>query len=290
MYYKGMLDVLPERVIRFRLPDLTIIYCNAAWAGGHNLTPAEVVGRTMDDLPSPATKRVQRPTLRAAGSNGSISTCRVMKVPRSWPSAAMSPTAMWRFFTDPYPHFDYLSPSIENLIGYPATIFLDDFTRLLDILDDEGRELVGRALDGDPTPLRYDLRYRCADGSTVIFETQTTDIPGGMQGVSRDVTELRNLQDSLAALALRDPLTGLANRHLLNELLEAALARTERSGLPLAVAFLDLDSLKVVNDTYGHDAGDVVLCETARRLSSLARSADRAMYDAKRARYAMPSA
>ena len=66
----------------------------------------------------------------------------------------------------------------------------------------------------------------------------------------------------------------MANRHLLNELLEAALARTERSGQPLAVAFLDLDSLKVVNDTHGHDAGDVVLCETARRLVSLARNAD----------------
>ena len=50
LYYKVMLDVLPERVIRFRLPDLTILYCNAAWAAGHYLTPAEVVGRTMDDM------------------------------------------------------------------------------------------------------------------------------------------------------------------------------------------------------------------------------------------------
>jgi diguanylate cyclase (GGDEF)-like protein len=129
-------------------------------------------------------------------------------------------------------------------------------------------------LAGDPMPFRYDLQYRCANGSTVILETQTTDIPGGVQGVSRDVTELRGLQESLAARALRDPLTGLANRHLLNELLEVALARTKRSGLPLAVAFLDLDGLKIVNDTYGHDAGDVVLCETARRLVSVTRSAD----------------
>lgn len=319
MYYQGMLDVLPERVIRFRLPDLTIIYCNAAWAAGHNLTPAEVVGRTMDDLLSPAGRAdLELQLVRLGPDNQLVRDDKARPAPNApgrwveWvdqylPSgegaevlavgrdvtgrhvaelflaesearfrdlADKSADVVWRFFTDPYPHFDYLSPSIENLIGYPATIFLDDFTRLLDILDDEGRELVGRALDGHPMPLRYDLRYRCADGSTVIFETQTTDIPGGMQGVSRDVTELRNLQDSLAALALRDPLTGLANRHLLNELLEAALARTERYGLPLAVAFLDLDSLKVVNDTYGHDAGDVVLCETARRLSSLARSAD----------------
>jgi diguanylate cyclase (GGDEF)-like protein len=92
--------------------------------------------------------------------------------------------------------------------------------------------------------------------------------------VSRDVTELRGLQESLSARALRDPLTGLANRHLLNELLEVALARTHRCDLPLAIAFLDLDGLKIVNDTYGHDAGDFVLCETARRLVGLTRTAD----------------
>jgi diguanylate cyclase (GGDEF)-like protein/PAS domain S-box-containing protein len=188
--------------------------------------------------------------------------------------ADKSADVVWRFFSDPYPHFDYLSPSIENILGYPVKYFLDDFNNLVDILDDEGKAIIARALEGEDMALRYDLRYRCADGSTVIFETQTTDIPGGLQGVSRDVTELRTLQDSLAALALRDPLTGLANRHLLHELLEAALPRTERSGVPLAVAFLDLNDLKIVNDTYGHDAGDVVLCETARRLLSLARSSD----------------
>jgi diguanylate cyclase (GGDEF)-like protein len=61
---------------------------------------------------------------------------------------------------------------------------------------------------------------------------------------------------------------------MLNELLEAALARTQRTCAPLAVAFMDLDGFKLVNDTYGHDAGDVVLCETARRLLAIARSAD----------------
>ncbi len=105
-------------------------------------------------------------------------------------------------------------------------------------------------------------------------ETRTTVIRGGVQGVSRDVTELRHLQDSMSTLALHDPLTGLANRRLFIELLEADLARTERNGLPLAVAFLDLDGLKKVNDAYGHDAGDLVLCETARRLLATVRGAD----------------
>ena len=123
-------------------------------------------------------------------------------------------------------------------------------------------------------PQRCDLRYRRADGTEVIGEIQTSIVPGGVQGVSRDVTELRELQEHLAALALRDPLTGLANRRLLTELLEAGLARTRRTGDTLAVAFLDLDGFKAVNDTHGHDAGDAVLIETARRLLSVARHAD----------------
>ena len=78
----------------------------------------------------------------------------------------------------------------------------------------------------------------------------------------------------MAALALHDPLTGLANRRLFIELLEADVARTQRNGLPLAVAFLDLDGFKNVNDTYGHDVGDLVLCEITRRLLTVVRGAD----------------
>jgi diguanylate cyclase (GGDEF)-like protein len=103
---------------------------------------------------------------------------------------------------------------------------------------------------------------------------QMLAIDGGLQGVGRDVTELRHLQESLAALALRDPLTGLANRRLLKELLDADLARTQRSGVPIAVAYLDLDDFKGVNDSHGHEAGDIVLCETSRRLLAIVRGAD----------------
>jgi diguanylate cyclase (GGDEF)-like protein len=92
--------------------------------------------------------------------------------------------------------------------------------------------------------------------------------------VGPDVTGLRELQEAMTALALRDPLTGLANRRLFAELLDAELARAERSGPPLAVALLDLNGFKRINDTHGHDAGDAVLCETARRLLSIVRGTD----------------
>ena len=188
--------------------------------------------------------------------------------------ADKSADVVWRFILEPSPHFDYISPSVENILGYPPSYFLEDFGRMLDILDDEGRIAVQRAVEGKQGIEQFDFHLRHANGSIVVGETRTTAVRGGLQGVSRDVTELRRLQDSMAALALRDSLTGLANRRLFKELLDADLARTARNGLSLAIAFLDLDGLKQVNDTYGHDAGDKVLCETARRLMSIVRGAD----------------
>ncbi|MGB8862256.1 MAG: diguanylate cyclase [Ilumatobacteraceae bacterium] len=188
--------------------------------------------------------------------------------------ADKSSDVVWHFVMQPHPRFDYMSPSVENLLGYPPDHFLGDFNRLVDILDDDGRTIVGRALRGEHVLQRIDLRFRHADGSIVIGETRSTLLRDGLQGVSRDVTELRHLQETTAGLALRDPLTGLANRRLFDELLDAELARTHRSDTPIAVAFIDLDGLKEVNDTHGHDAGDLVLCETARRLDAIVRGAD----------------
>jgi diguanylate cyclase (GGDEF)-like protein/PAS domain S-box-containing protein len=188
--------------------------------------------------------------------------------------ADKSTDVLWHYVSDPYPHLDYVSPSVETVLGYPPSYFIDDFDRFLGILGDEDRALIHRAVNGEPMPERCDFHYRHADGSTVIGEMQIREVHNGLQGVGRDVTELRRLQDSLAALALRDPLTGLANRRLFKELLEADLARTQRSGQPLAVAYLDLDDFKDINDSFGHDAGDKVLCETAQRLLAVVRGAD----------------
>lgn len=188
--------------------------------------------------------------------------------------ADKSADVVWRFSLEPTPHFEYMSPSVENILGYPPSYFLDDFARILEVLDETGRVTVDRAIHDGKFVGRFDFHFRHANGSIVIGETRTSVVRGGLQGVSRDVTELRELQANMVALAFRDPLTGLVNRRLFEELLSADLARTERSGTPLAVAFLDLDGLKIVNDTHGHDAGDLVLRETARRLLAIVRSAD----------------
>lgn len=86
--------------------------------------------------------------------------------------------------------------------------------------------------------------------------------------------ELAAANAQLAELARHDPLTGLANRRLFAERLDAALARARRSGLGLAVVWLDLDNFKRVNDKHGHAAGDSLLQAVARRLQASARETD----------------
>jgi diguanylate cyclase (GGDEF)-like protein/PAS domain S-box-containing protein len=188
--------------------------------------------------------------------------------------ADSSPDMVFRFLLDPVPHFDYLSPSVETLTGYRVQQLMDDFSVFVGILDENSQALIAGAASGEVMPERSDIRGRRADGSDMVTEVHFTMIPGGLQGVGSDVTEIRKLQAELAEQALHDALTGLANRHLVDELMAVGLARAERQGTPLAVAFVDLDDFKSVNDTYGHDAGDAVLREAARRMLEVARSAD----------------
>lgn len=91
---------------------------------------------------------------------------------------------------------------------------------------------------------------------------------------ARDVTEWRHVREELSRKASHDDLTGLATRALLMDHLEVALARTRRTGNMVALMFIDLDELKAINDSHGHQAGDQVLIETARRLRDSVRAID----------------
>lgn len=89
-----------------------------------------------------------------------------------------------------------------------------------------------------------------------------------------DVTSRRATVMRLADLALRDDLTGAANRPLLHDRLGLALAAAAREGSYVGVLYLDLDGFKPINDRYGHRAGDEVLVEIARRLATCVRTTD----------------
>jgi diguanylate cyclase (GGDEF)-like protein len=95
-----------------------------------------------------------------------------------------------------------------------------------------------------------------------------------IQLLSDSVADRAALQARLAFQATHDSLTLMPNRLGALEALDGAIARSARTGAPLGVLFLDLDGFKAVNDTYGHQTGDDVLCEVARRLDEEARAGD----------------
>jgi diguanylate cyclase (GGDEF)-like protein len=92
--------------------------------------------------------------------------------------------------------------------------------------------------------------------------------------LSGHISSLRELHRAVAHRALHDPLTGLPNRALFFDRIGVALARQERSDARFAVVFVDLDDLKMVNDTMGHSAGDELLRVTAGRLRDELRTTD----------------
>ena len=93
-------------------------------------------------------------------------------------------------------------------------------------------------------------------------------------GIARDVTALKVKEAFLSHRALHDPLTGLPNRVLLLDRLEAALARIRRHESSLAVLYLDLDRFKTVNDNLGHEVGDRLLQVVGQRLQQTLRPSD----------------
>ncbi len=89
-----------------------------------------------------------------------------------------------------------------------------------------------------------------------------------------DITLRKEAVDKIEQLAFYDPLTGLPNRRLLQDRLKPALASSHRSGLQGALLFIDMDNFKTLNDTLGHDMGDLLLQQVAQRLESCMREGD----------------
>jgi diguanylate cyclase (GGDEF)-like protein/PAS domain S-box-containing protein len=158
-------------------------------------------------------------------------------------------------------------------------------------------ELIGQKLEamaGGPSPLTQAVSRTAAEpGHVSRVEWELTDATGrvrhaesavtnlvedpsvgGLVINTRDATDQVALEHQLRHQAFHDPLTGLANRALLTDRAEQALARSVRSDATVAVLLVDLDGFKAVNDSLGHQVGDVVLSEVARRLGSLVRSED----------------
>jgi diguanylate cyclase (GGDEF)-like protein/PAS domain S-box-containing protein len=133
--------------------------------------------------------------------------------------------------------------------------------------------------DGEVLYLRFrarhaDGQYRWLSRHVVPFRRDESGSVAEVVGVLRDITDVVKAEEQLSHDALHDSLTGLPNRALLLDRLEAALHRSVRDNGGVAILFCDLDGFKRVNDTAGHAAGDAVLIETAERLRRAVRNGD----------------
>jgi diguanylate cyclase (GGDEF)-like protein/PAS domain S-box-containing protein len=169
----------------------------------------------------------------------------------------------------------------EDLVG----VAFPDVVR-----SDGGPGLAARLADllaGLEPTLSAEERYVAPDGReswvlhAVTIVRDERQEPAWFAVSAQDVSErrraeqgLRDLTATLAERAVRDPLTGLANRVLLEERLRGTLARDARNGSATSVLFLDLDGFKAINDKHGHAVGDQVLQEVAHRLTAAVRPSD----------------
>ena len=109
---------------------------------------------------------------------------------------------------------------------------------------------------------------------SVVRKPTVTDEEIRCIAIARDITERKEAEEAIRHLAFHDPLTGLPNRRLLTDRLHSAIAYSQRSKEHGALMFMDLDHFKRLNDSLGHDVGDLLLQEVARRLQKNVRQVD----------------
>lgn len=174
----------------------------------------------------------------------------------------------------------YNSPSYSRFFGNAdamkgtdsfAEIHPDDRERVKQVFSESVKLGVG---------LRTEYRFVLPDGSIRDMESSGGLIRNSkgetvrVVVVSHDVTDRKMVEQKINRLAFYDSLTQLPNRRLLDDRLEQAIAASKRSGQYGAVMFLDLDNFKPLNDNYGHRAGDLLLIEVAKRITSCVREVD----------------
>jgi diguanylate cyclase (GGDEF)-like protein/PAS domain S-box-containing protein len=172
------------------------------------------------------------------------------------------------------------NPALGDLAAEdPHDIVGRQSLRLVHHADRDGvRKLLRSVAQKDRASPPMEWRLEQPDGTIVWVQGSMAPLPGEPKMLVMhliDITDRRITEARLAHRALHDPLTGLPNRTLLMDRLAQAVRAAERDlGPGVTVLYLDLNDFKLINDTYGHAAGDQVLIEVARRLRAAVRPAD----------------
>jgi len=161
----------------------------------------------------------------------------------------------------------------NNLSGWKSVIHPDD---LPSVMSDMNASLNGKAAS-----YINEHRVKCKDGSWKWILDRGMVVSRGpdnqvlrMVGTLTDISRLKESEEVIWNQANFDSLTGLPNRRMFYDRLEQEVKKTHRTGLNLALIFLDLDRFKEVNDTLGHDQGDILLKEASNRLIRCVRESD----------------
>ena len=169
-----------------------------------------------------------------------------------------------------------------DIIGYtPAEILLLDFQSIT-VADDLDADLVNmeRLKAGEIREFEMEKRLIHKDGKTIWVKLTVSPMwvrgatPDCHIAVIQDITVHKQAQEQIHQLAFYDPLTGVPNRRLFLDRLQQAQIHGTRHKTYCAILFIDLDYFKIINDTRGHDVGDLLLIEVAKRLRDSLRTGD----------------
>ena len=170
---------------------------------------------------------------------------------------------------------------MSQILGYTEVELLQRFFQQLTCGEDLPDELalIRRLKAGEINDYQREKRLLRRDGTPVWVNVSVSvmrDAHGDQRFISvvKDISRRKQAEEALLRMANHDALTGLPNRALLQDRLAQAIAHAHRNGSQVAVMFIDLDRFKHVNDSLGHDAGDRMIVEIARRLSSVLRDTD----------------
>lgn len=184
--------------------------------------------------------------------------------------------------TDKHLNVVKFNPALFHITGYDSEQLLGKRPKFLVTPEQYNADFIGtiqRTLESDGY-WQGEINYIHNDGSTRTAWSGISAMLNRDKEVQRliivlsDITERKNIEANIHRLAYFDSLTGLANRSQLNEHLNKMLSHTQETGEAFALLFLDLDRFKPINDTMGHPAGDLVLQDVAKRLSSSVKQSD----------------